>query len=330
MIGLPLLTLVGASLAPTIELNEGVFVINEGDQQAVVQLPGPDDPLNDERMMIRFGDRFFVFDERGLVIRRGNVRGVSKLPDIAMTPKLFSQAEIDETYNLIQEGVRDEDVDALSGYELIGNDLYLLLRWEENDGEPWLETLVKIDIAAEEPRSELVGRFQGLSFASDLVEDRLFRRDGRLAAITQVRGDWGLSTIDPGRRAEPTFEPLGTGVEDVTYLPGQQELLLTWRSGHGTRLLGLLRQDDVEIPQPFAEIDGYAEPISADPPLIAIIEEGPDSIVNALTGRTIYIPEESGYADTRFGILVWTPKDDPRSAGLFDEDLLRAISAWSR
>ena len=127
-LGLPCLAiLMAATLAPGLKKDEpslihrgGFFIIRENGVREDVPLKKEAIP-RPPSVIYRKDANYAVWDSRGLTIRKdGRVRN-TRLPDIALTPKLFSRDEILQTKDLLQNKKRQKGADALSGSMRVGN-----------------------------------------------------------------------------------------------------------------------------------------------------------------------------------------------------------------
>ena len=168
---LPLAPPIQAVDAPTLEYYQDHFVVRRGvEAWRVPAHPPATRPVL--AVAFRRNQNYAVWDERGLTIRRGEQVRHTFLPDVPTSPRLFEREEILNTVELIRAGKRKRDADSLSGAMRIGNDAFFLVRWEE-DGKPWTEALVSVDLSASSLQPKVLGRFEGVSVAYRPIDDRL-------------------------------------------------------------------------------------------------------------------------------------------------------------
>jgi hypothetical protein len=62
--------------------------------------------------------------------------------------------------------------------------------------------------------------------------------------------------------------------------------------------------------------------------VLLVREEGRDSLFSVVSGAKIPVEKDAGFAETPFGVLVWTPKAKPTSAFLRETGGWRKLSEW--
>ena len=174
---------------PTLSYSNRIFTINDGDTVHTVALDQIQMVMNPtaDSMKVEIGESVITFDNRGLGLHYADKGGYTGLPAYTNTRKLWTVEEIQSNVALINEGMRSDRLNAISGYELIEDDLYILARWDDKNGDPWLEALVQVNIEEDTPALNLLGRFDGFTFAKGPVSDVLVNIDGNVAALVQGR-----------------------------------------------------------------------------------------------------------------------------------------------
>lgn len=316
----------------TLTFKDGVFTVQaaSGPQQ-VSTLPGFR-AMNTStgRLWQPIGNRVVTFDQNGLGIRQNNRASHSTLPNIAVSTKIMTQAEADEVNRAVAEETRTLDVAALSGWELVGTDLYLLCRWEDNGGNPWLEALVKVDAAANPPVSTLIGKFKGLSTAQGRVNDRLVLREGRLYVPTLDQDAFSLAhyNLQSGEFGHTVLTEGGR-------LPGDAKLLENSRYGvtftkttTGTILVGRF---SVDQPGHLVNTEIRGSVLDAfQPAMLVHLRQNRKVVHNLLTGAELEIPRNSGLEPTPEGVLLWAPAQNPAQAALYTYGNFRTITRWTK
>jgi len=324
--------LIGAALAqataPQITLNNGQFVVKQAASTTMVSIQELPRTLNtkDGRWWLEVGPRVFTFDENGLGIRQGKFKSYSRLNSIATTPKLFDQAKIDEINRAVADGQRSLDVAALSGFELINDRLYLLLRWETSEQIPWLEAIVQFDLNAKTPQAQLVGRFEGLTTAKGRVDDRLGQHQGKLVVLSQVPDGLGVSTWDVAQ-GKSSFKMVAPRVLDAKVIDRSSHGFTVTRTRQASLQIGLV---DIErgLFRKVFEFRGSIVGVEA-PSLMRIARNGTHSLVNLATGAEMPVTRNAVVRGTAQGVLIWSPVADPQLAQLYSTNSFALLSGWA-
>ncbi len=310
----------------TIQLFQDDFVVRQGSKKSVVplKLDQPKPPL---AVVFRKNKTFAVWDDRGLSIRYAKKLVTSKLREIPVSPRIFERDEILSTVDLIRQGKRSREASALSGAKRIGGDAYFLVRWDDSDGKPWLEALVRVSLDEKKPEWKLLGKFEGLSLAKLPIDDRLMLHNGSLAVVARRGADWGESFYSSSLKAFG-FKKLGTGLIDFTYQEGFSGLYVE-KTSYGTSIGGKAdfeaqrRTEALEVKGGLKFLDGKA-------PLLAVIrQEGGTALRNAETGAEMTLPSSSAVRRTTSGVVVWSPAVEPTRAWLYEPGRWMVLASWS-
>lgn len=290
-------------------------------QSAILDAPEPK-KWPEKRLMFRKDDAYAVWDARGLTTRNGAWVHSSQLTEIPVSPKIFTKDEIVQTNLLVQGGQRKRAASHLLGALRDGTKVYLLLRWDETDGNPWLEAVSVVDLADERPKSRLVGRFPGFSLDLRPGENRFFLREGKISVWMQAEEYWGLGTLETETEAFDSVR-VGSQLESI----GLANDKLGWfveRTEHPSQVLGrfhtsLLHRRDL------VETRGTVRLMDPRTPWIVVIHDDPGVFLQNLeTGARMRLPADPGFRWTAFGVLVWSPRAKPVSATLYEP------GRWSR
>ncbi len=327
---MPMWALAGALLGQSATLNYtgGAFEIKTASQTlrvATERFVGPP-PFPSDNVTLTYAGRQITFDEKGLGIRQGAAYGYSRLPSLAMTTKLFGNAEINETKAKIASGERQAGFSSLSGFEYVGTTLYLLLRWEEKNGTPWLEALVGIDLSRQQLQPALVGRFDGISYASGRVDDRLEYRDGRLAAFTTKGAEWGLASMTPETGGK-SFTSFGPKAASARLIPGGINAVGMSPSGYGTTFVTLVNLG-TSAWRKTAEIRGQIRGV-VEPNILHWREGSQNVYTNLETGAELRPAWDPVPVSTSMGLLMWSPSVSPDKAFLYETETFRVVGSWT-
>lgn len=311
----------------TLTLKGDSFEISAPGQALVVSTQryiGPP-PFPSDNVTLSYAGRQVTFDSKGLGIKQGSAYGYSRMPSLAMTTKLFGNQEIAETKAKIASGERQAGFSSLSGFEYVGTTLYLLLRWEEKSGTPWLEAVVGIDMSQKQLQPKLVGRLDGFSYAKGIVDDRLEVRDGGLSAFT-VRGEeWGLSTISP-ESGSKSFASFGPKAASARLIPGGVKAIGLSPTPYGTTLVTLVDLG-TQKSRLAAEVRGQIRGV-VEPNLIHWREGSQNVFTNLETGAELRPAWDAVPVATALGLLIWSPSVNPDKAALYEPSAFRLLASW--
>lgn len=311
----------------TLAYKEGSFEIKTPAQSLIVSTEryvGPA-PFPSDNVTLSYSGRQITFDSKGLGIRQGNAYGYSKLPSLAMTTKLFGNKEIAETKAKISSGERQAGFSALSGFEYVGTTLYLLLRWEEKSGQPWLEALVGLDMSQKQLQPKLIGRFDGVSFAKGIVDDRLESWNGGLAAFTVNGEEWGLATMTPENGAK-NFVSYGAKAAAARLIPGGLKAIGMTPTNYGTTLVTLVDLA-TQRARLASEVRGQIRGL-VEPNILHWREGSQNVFTNLETGAELRPTWDSVPVTTSLGLLVYSPSLNPERAALYDPVSFRQTASW--
>jgi hypothetical protein len=277
-------------------------------------------------------DRWVVVDDRGLTVRVGKDVRTTRLPDIAVTGKLFTRDEVLRTVELVEKGERTRGFATWAGDARIGDTLYLLLRWSDKAGTPWLEALVDLDLNSPRPWPRLLGRFPAPSPRRNEARDALRVVDGKLAAIGVDGDDWGVSLWNP---ADPpgemarlgTFTPIGKGLTTFRSSPDLSRVFAVERTSYGTTLVS--EADWVSrARKALFEERGDVTLAHVDPPVARFARGETTLLRNLDTGAELAINPRMTMRFLESGMLAWFPAERPTQAALYSYSDWRASASW--
>lgn len=281
------------------------------------------------RIWLPVGSRVLTFDEEGIGIRANNRKNFSTLPAVATSDKLFSPEEADEIKRTVASGNKSLDLNAISGWEKIGNTVYLLCRWEDKAQKPWLEALVAVDMGQTPPQSSLIGKFQGMSTAKGRVNDKLVNYQGKLMVPTVTETGLAISAYNPGN-GEFTSQPVSQEKQaniDLKLLENSRYGVSIQKTRAGTLLVGTFAIGESGHTL-SNEIRGTILGLY-EPSILTYLRRGRKVLLNLLTGAEIEIPRNSGIEATSQGLFLWTPERSPKQAALYTFGSFRTLNRWS-
>ncbi len=315
------------ALQPQLSFASGKFTIKDGDDTLTVPLfaAEPEPVFRGTTLDLRVDGVLVTFDDKGLGIRYGNRGGYTRLAYMPDNPALFDSEESSRIAALVASGERSKSVSAVSGFEVVDDRIFLLLRWDDKANKPWLEVLVDLDTSGDAPKVNYLGRFGGFSYAQGKVSDELHSHSTRLFSPVRAALGLGLGSYDIPTSTSK-FVNLGPHVEVVRKF-GARFYTLTSTS-YGLKQVGVI--DPIsERMRTVMETRGEIVPSALTSALI-VKENGVSSLFAFVSGSRFQLPADYGCAQTPYGVLVWSPKAGPKEASLLETDGFSAITVWKR
>lgn len=312
---------------PQITFDGGAFVLTDGQDKATVPLSAadPPKPFKGDKLNMRIGDTLITFDSRGLGIQYRSRGGFTSLAYLPTSPKLFSADEIRRNAELAASGERSMKLSAVSGFEVVKDKLYMLLRWDDKAGKPWLEALVGIDTSGDAPKIDLLGRFGGFSFTDGPVCDELYSSQTKLFVVLRGVDGLAIGTCDTVE-GKTAYKKLGP-IVDECHRMGSLFYTLA-KAPHGLNTVGIVNP----VPERYrAALETRGEVLPS--PLASVLvvkEDGVRSLFSVFSGAKLPVEEDAGFADTPYGVLVWSPRTKPTTATLRETDGWRKLSEWKK
>jgi hypothetical protein len=277
--------------------------------------------------MFRRDRSYAVWDDRGMTVRHGDWVFSTRLEEIPVSPRLFPREEILRTLELVKKGQRRTAASAVSGSRRLGNHAFFVVRWDERDGKPWLETLVSVDLTQPRSKPRLLGRFEGLTLSREPIGERLFLDGTRLAAVVNGENGWGLATFEP-RKETFDFDRHGDRLLDITPLENPMQGLFVETSPYGTTVAGWVDLKGFRR-KTLLEGRGATRFIDLEQPFLAVVRApGGPAVRNLDNGAEVELPASAGVRRSRDRFVVWTPFDNPRSAVLYDVATWTTLAVW--
>lgn len=323
----------GLALAATVGLNSGVglnfrdgaFVMNDGNGERRVIISPPVPPAQTVFAQ-KLKNTWMVWDERGLTVRTGTKVSSTRFPYIPTSPKVMSREQIGAVVKLVEKGDRQKDASGLAGHLVVGDTLFLLVRWADANNKPWLEVLMKVDTTATEPKAEFVAKMPGTSLAKGEIDDQLFRLGTKLASLSEMNGDWGISALALEDSAT-TFTKFGHGLVNAAVQRETSTAFFTDRTAYGTQLAGEVDLVNM-VRTNAAEARGTISYVSTKPPILRIADDRGVALRFLDTGADVRVPEGTEARMTGIGVLTWAPKDRPSRAALYEPTRWIMLSTW--
>lgn len=276
-----------------------------------------------------FQDGTFAIDWDGkkMTVRQGKYSRSTQFVDVPTSPRLFSKEQIRDAIEGVEKGTRTMGASAVSGYEIAGNFMYLLMRWHDSDEKPIFEALIRLDMTEKVPWFKVVDKMPGVSMATGPVADELFTENGRLSFVSRTDDAWGISSWDLAQEFK-RFVPVGTGLFRYS-LPSAAptSILFSEKSAYGTYLAGRVdlatrqRENLGEGPEKVSFV-------SSSPVVLRF--DSPDGcrIRYAETGLEKTFPAWTAARMTAHGLLTWLPSTNPAQATAYDLQSFSPIAKW--
>ncbi len=319
-----------AQVSREISFSNRVFTLSGPEGALSVSIDPGFQPMNTStgRLWLPVNGYVMTFDKNGLGFRRNNHTDYTTFATVATSDKIFSAEELAQIKRDIESGTKRAAVSGISGWEQIGNKVYLLLRWDDSSGRPWLETLFAIDFNPSRPKSYYLGRFTGISTGKGAVSDRLMAENGLLYAITQ---DEKGSYLSQFALEEKKFgaQPLGPRFFDAKLIEGSLNGFGLIRSSAGTWVVHLVDREAGRS-HPAAEFRGTINNVYPPAVLDYTNTANRRILLNLSSGAEVVLPNDCGVESTHAGIFLWTPKANPTQAALYSPPTFRTLARWQK
>lgn len=316
---------------PKVALESGSFVVEGAGGKESVPLVSAKkkmlgiNPIN-QNFQIVLGGKNLLFDGKTFKISsKGTKPLISQFKEIPVSGKIATKESNEALMKLVREKKRTLEFSAISGWESIKKDLYLLLRWDDSDKKPWLETVVKFDMTQSAPKPKLIGRFEGMSFAGGKSDDILTLRGPNLAILANNETGFGMARLSlDGSTA--SFKRLGNAVGKARMSAEGDVAWTLTPTSYGTNIMGIADLDQNDYRE-VSEFRGKMTEI-VFPSYAKYKTDNKNSLINLKSGASMDMKDEFGQHPTSSGLLVWTPSRNPKEAYLLDPSF-RKIAVWS-
>ena len=271
---------------------------------------------------MKVGKAVMKWDWKGFTVTVGKKVRTSRLAELPISEKFFSQEQIEAMNDI---GLKRE-VTGLSGWEQIGDVLYMVPRWEDKDKSTWLEMMIKIDLKSASPWYVPLGVLEGNSKANSVVEDRVFKTGNGLGIVSEKDGDWGLATW-PLRGGNSEFHAIGTSPRAFDVNTDGTVLRFIEKTSYGTNLAGMAalpagtRTDFAETRDPIFFPGDTTDIVQINASTGVVLR-------NTDSGLELRLPANVGVRNVAPGVLVWVPRESPTQAVLYSKSGLRALARW--
>jgi hypothetical protein len=308
---------------------DGMFTIKGPEGQTKVSIKPGFQAMNTAtgRLWLPLAGTVLTFDQNGVGFRRNNRVSYAAYTAAATSDKFFTKEQIDEINRDVANGKKKLEVSAVSGWEKIGDSAILLLRWDQTDGKPWLEVLMKFEFPGGKPKVTTLGRMTNFTLATGRVNDKLLIENNKLFAVTTDSKSSSLETYNLETSQFSKFD-LGVRFTDAKLAENSLSGMGLQKTPAGTTIVSIIEREPVSSRQ-VAEIRGSIQGLYS-PSMLLYAHENRRTLTNLASGAEITIPKDCGIESVAAGMLLWTPKQNPQVAALYSAGSFRTLARWSK
>ena len=270
---------------------------------------------------------FVTWDERGLTVRVAAHSTSTRLKQIPTSPRLRTHDAIVGTLDAVRTGKRSLDARAVSGSRRFGKTVYVVVRWEDGPGQPWLEALVSVDLSAATPVPKAIAVLPGLSFSSAQVADNLVAGPTGVSMLLRAGTSWGLWSYRPDTQ-QSDFHVLGEGVKYASAVSPELAAFVE-KTDHGTFAAGTVdlatgeRADTAEAPSLWRMLDAKSPPVAE-----ATDDAGARVLAELSSGAMFDLPDGASVRRAGGNVLIWQGGQHPTRAWLYDPTGWKPVAWW--
>lgn len=312
-----------------IKFQDGIFTLNGPEGLSKVSSQPGFQAMNTStgRLWLPVGDHILTFDEKGVGFRKSNRANYATYASIATSDKIFSKVEIDEINRDVANNRKSLDVSAISGWEKVGNAAYLILRWDDNQKKSWLEVLMKFEFTSGKPKVTYLGKFDSKTGATGRVNDKLIFENDKLFVVTHGQETSLLESFDVSKKEFGKFA-LQERLADSKLIEGSLYGMGIAPTPAKTILISLIDREK-NSSKHVAEIRGTIQGLYS-PAILQYSHNSKTMLLSLTTGAEIVIPSGCGIQSVPAGMLLWTPKENPKAAALYTAGSFRTLARWSK
>lgn len=314
---------------PSLAFRNNHFIIGGASEQKISILPGFQ-PMNTaaQQLWIPVGKRVVTYSEGKLGFRQNNHASYTHLSSLALSPQIHEQVAIEEINRDIAAGTKSMDFSAISGFEVVGEELYLLARWDTLDThQPWLELLLKITFPQGKARTDFLHRFDGFTMAAGLVNDKLVLQGEDLHAVFVDGPELELGKYNI-KTKKASAKVLQAKVDEAKLFEESRFGFTLTKTPAGTFLVGLINTDTASHTYQ-AEIRGSIFD-AFKPCMLGYVQNDRKVLLNLMTGAQVDLPLDSGIVSASTGLLVWSPEKKPTEGVLYNFGGLKRLASWKK
>jgi len=252
----------------------------------------------------------------GLTIVSGSRKLTTRVPDFLTSPKAFTRDEIRVNANAIARGTLRRDVASLSGFEVVGDSVFLLMQWRAAADRPFAEGLFQLDGMAERPKPALLTRVPALAVPSP-GGDAVRRFADQLVWLTQTERSWGTARWRLDERAVG-YDERGAAAFQVEWVGVEPRIRFVETTAYGTYLAGEF--DDVAGRRNLTEGRRAARWVSNDPGVVWRSGADGGSLWFKNSGLVLSLPKAAGLGPSPQGLVVGWPAEKPTAGWLLWPD----------
>lgn len=321
--------MLGAQSAPSLTFQNNTFIYRNADQITTVYLedPLPNPEFQNEILYYESEVGTIVFDRRGLGVPINGLLQFTKLPFVFRSDRIFPESQRESILRGIESGDYKQDPAGLSGFAVHEGYPIFIVRFETGENAPWFDAVIRLDIDAKPPRSEVLGKLRGTALGGSAIRDRVVHSGDELKFVSRTNEGWGIETFNL-RTLRSDFVRLGSNIDDGHIGPSARFGWTQTRTSYGTRVIGFIdvaraRHEEV------SEIRGNL--VHFEPPYYLKYATGNEAtIIDLSTGAKVPTSRESRMASIENGLLVYSPPNTPRHAILYRNGDFWIMARWSR
>ncbi|MHB8636384.1 MAG: hypothetical protein ACYC96_07920 [Fimbriimonadaceae bacterium] len=311
----------------TLTFVNNAFVVSYGGAASQRFSIAPEPPAVRKKVEFRSDAKFVTWDKRGLTIRVGSRATSTRFKDIPTSPRLRTHDAIVGTLDAVRRGGRSLAATAVSGSRRFGKSVYLVVRWEDGPGRPWLEALVSVDLDADKPTAQAIAVLPGLSFSSAQIADNLVAGPNGVSILLHAGPAWGLWSYRPDT-GQADYHMLGDGVKYAAAVSPDIAAFVE-KTHHGTFAAGTVdlstgaRADTAEAPTLWKMLDAKA------PPVAEATDDGGGRILAELSSGAVYsLPDGATVRRAGEHVVIWIGGSHPDRAWLYDPTTWKPLAWW--
>lgn len=313
----------------TITFKDGVFTLKgpEGTEQVSTLPAFRAMNMSTGQLWLPVADKVLTFTKEGVGIRHKGKTSTTKYNTVPTSDRLFTAEEIAATKEAVAAGTRKLEVSAISGWEKVGDTVYLILRWDGvKDNRPWLEVLMEVNLKGQ-PSARALAKLPATTTAVGRVNDKLMAENGTLFSPVQDAEGLKMASYSLADNKLDLAPMAPNRVTDARFIEGSLNGVAWTRTGAGTWLVSLLDRERKSA-EVVSEIRGNMLGLYA-PSILYYGRRDQRVLLNLTSGAELIVPSNVGMQSVTAGIFLWTPAQNPTAAALYSHGGFRTLERWS-
>lgn len=313
----------------TITFKDGVFTLKgpEGAEQVSTLPAFRAMNMSTGQLWLPVADKVLTFTKDGVGIRHKGKTSTTKYNTVPTSDRLFTAEEIAATKEAVKAGTRKLEVSAISGWEKVGDTVYLILRWDGvKDNRPWLEVLMEVNLKGQ-PSAKALAKLPATTTAVGRVNDKLMAENGILFSPVQDAEGLKMASYSLADNKLDLAPMAPNRVTDARFIEGSLSGVAWTRTGAGTWLVSLLDRERKSA-EVVSEIRGNMLGLYA-PSILYYGRRDQRVLLNLTSGAELIVPSNVGMQSVTAGIFLWTPAQNPTAGVLYSHGGFRTLERWS-